>query len=59
MCWYTTSLSVEGLYLKMPLFEQDFIMREVEIIARFLAKGLFGKDIDLEEAEVIRENRIV
>ena len=35
----------------MPLFEQDFIMREVEIIARFLAKGLFGKDIDLEEAE--------
>lgn len=35
----------------MAIFEQDFIMREVEIIARFLAKGLFGKDLDNEEAE--------
>ena len=30
------------------MFQQDFIMREVELISRFLARALLGKDLDKE-----------
>ena len=31
------------------MFQQDFIMREVELISRFLAKVLLGKDLERED----------
>lgn len=34
------------------MFQQDFIMREVELISRFLAKTLLGKDMDQEDEAV-------
>ena len=34
------------------MFQQDFIMREVELISRFLAKTLLGKDLEQEDEEV-------
>ena len=34
------------------MFQQDFIMREVELISRFLAKTLLGKDIEQEDEAV-------
>lgn len=33
------------------MFQQDFIMREIELISRFLARTLIGKDIE-QETEV-------
>lgn len=34
------------------MFQQDFIMREVELISRFLAKTLLGRDLEQQEETV-------
>lgn len=36
----------------MPMFQQDFILREIELIARFYSRVLFGREIEKEQQEV-------
>ncbi len=37
------------------MFQQDYIMREVELISRFLAKALFGRETEREDEPAFSE----
>lgn len=36
----------------MPAFQQDFIMREIELVGRFYSRVLFGRETEQEQQEV-------